>query len=405
MNLAALLEELRAETVPLLPVARGALEKARGSGLREDVVPVRELLHKISGTAAPVGLPHLSRLARFGEELVLLVLNGDAQPTDATLTLIGRLLDAVEAELATSAEAPPPHFSPQAAAAPPSFPPPRAKPKPQGSQADNPQVLFADGDVVSVKLFSKVLADHGFEVKSVAGADAAAAIEEGFGDVLLIDVSKAGVTDAALALLAVAKSKRMPVVALSKLPRDHPSLAALVGAVDDVLTKPVTAETMVAQVRTLAERRRAVRAARARAATALTPVPKSQGGVVLVVDDSRVIRGLVREFLGESNLEVLEAEDGGRALELIDGLTVAPAAAVVDMQMPVLDGLGLTRELRAREAFKALPIVMLSAQDDAATMQAALAAGASAFLVKAKFGAAELRNALRRAGMTIAEPA
>ena len=44
MNLALLLTELRAETLPLLSGARGALEKARTSGKPGDVVPIRELL-------------------------------------------------------------------------------------------------------------------------------------------------------------------------------------------------------------------------------------------------------------------------------------------------------------------------------------------------------------------------
>ena len=127
-------------------------------------------------------------------------------------------------------------------------------------------------------------------------------------------------------------------------------------------------------------------------------------GPVLVVDDSRVIRGLVREFLAESKIEVVEAEDGSLALKLLETLPRAPVAAVIDMQMPVLDGLGLTRALRAQEKFRGLPIVLLSAQDDPGSMGAATDAGANAFLVKQKFDAPELRRSLRAAGMAIDEP-
>jgi CheY-like chemotaxis protein len=403
-----LVKELRDETLPLVPGARTALENARNTGQPEDIAPLRELFHKIAGTAAPVGLPHLSRLARFGEELAVLVLTGDAKVSDATLTLLGRFLEAIDAELS---ETPPPKTVSAPIVVPDLIPVTRTGGglKPQGSGSEKPQVLMIDGDIVTVKLFGKVLADHGFELKSVKSPEATPLIDEGFGDTILLDVS-GGVTEASKALLALAKTRRIPTMGLSKLPREHESMATFARDVDDFLTKPITAETMVAKVRVLAERRRAVRAARSRAPTALTPGIKAAAAAptgnmtVLVVDDSRVIRGLVREFLAESKIDVVEAEDGSLALKLLEGLTQAPSAAVIDMQMPVLDGLGLTRALRAHEKLKGLPIVLLSALDDADSQKAAMDAGANAYLVKQKFDALELRKALRSAGMAIAEP-
>ncbi len=408
MNQTALVKELRDETLPLVPLARLALENARNTGQAQDVGPVRELLHKVAGTAAPVGFPQLSRLARFGEELAVLVLTGDAKTSDATLTLLGRVLDAVEAELnATLTGSPAPAPTPSAPSDLPELNPVTRTgpgPRPEGVTGEKPQVLMVDGDIVSVKLFGKVLTDHGFELKSVKGGEATRLLEEGFGDVLLLDVASA-VTDSARAMVTLARPRRIPIVAMSKLARDHEAMAAFAKDVDEFLTKPIAPEVMVAKVRALAERRRAVRAARSRAPTALNPGLKAAPvAPVLVVDDSRVIRGLVREFLAESKIEVVEAEDGSEALKLLEGLERPPAAAVIDMQMPVLDGLGLTRALRALEKMKGLPIVLLSAQDDPGSQQAATEAGANAFLVKQKFDAPELRKALRAAGMAIDEP-
>ncbi|MBS1151149.1 MAG: Fis family transcriptional regulator [Myxococcaceae bacterium] len=407
MESGALLKELQDETLPRLPPARAALEKARTSQLPQDVAPVRELLHQVAGSAAPLGLPQLSRLARFGEELAVLVLNGDAKTSDGSLTLLGRVLDAVEAELTSSglpADGAPSEATSLVAVSPVA----PEGPRPAPARPERPQVLMVDGDPVSVKLFTRVLVDQGFELRAMKAADAIAPIEEGVADVLLLDLS-GGVTDASRAMVAMAKVRRMPVVAMSKLAREHESVAAIAREVDEYLTKPVAPEAMVAKVRAHAERRRAVRAARSRAPTSLTPAlkppPPPAGGVrVLVVDDSRVIRGLVREFLAESMVEVVEAEDGKAALRLLEELDRPPAAAVVDMQMPELDGLGLTRAMRRQDLLRGLPIVLLSAQDDPESQQAALEAGANAYLVKEKFDAPELRRALRKAGMELGEP-
>src|SRR5207244_298974 len=57
-----LFEALREETLPRLAPVRAALERARSTGAAEHLVPVRELMHKLVGTAGGVGLPGLSQL-------------------------------------------------------------------------------------------------------------------------------------------------------------------------------------------------------------------------------------------------------------------------------------------------------------------------------------------------------
>jgi hypothetical protein len=228
MNRAELLQELRNETLPLVPRARAALEATRTSQSPRDVAPVRELLHKIAGTAAPVGLPELSRMARFGEELAVLVLNGDASPTDGTLTLLGRVLDSVDEDLAASGEPPPPAVSGNRPPAPPPTPPTsaqRATPSPVPMpDAEKPQVLMVDGDAVSAKLFTRVLKDKGFDLRGVKSAQAIETLEAGFGDLLLIDLSGPGPYEAAAKVVAEGRGRHVPVVLLSKVPRTDASV-------------------------------------------------------------------------------------------------------------------------------------------------------------------------------------
>lgn len=414
MDPSALLQELRNETLPLVPRARAALEAARSSQRADDVAPARELLHKVAGTAAPVGLPHLSKLARFGEELAVLVLGGDARPSDGTLTLLGRVLDAVEEELAASGAAPPPALATGPLPHPPPSPPtgkvlppsPLAAPVPE---IDKPQVLLVDGDAVSSKLFTRFLKERGFDLRGVKSPEAIPTLEAGFGDLLLVDLAGPGPFAAAAGVVSQGKARHVPVVLMSKLPPSDAAVAPLAAEADEYLLKPITPEELAAKLKAQAERRRAIRSARARAPTgrieaAKAPAPAAGALTVLVVDDSRVIRGLVKEFLSESQIPTVEAEDGQAALELLQGLGAAPSAAIVDMQMPVLDGLGLTRWMRSSERFRGVPVVLLSAQDDEASKAAARAAGANAYLVKSKFDAPELRKALRSLGLEIREP-
>ena len=66
----------------------------------------------------------------------------------------------------------------------------------------------------------------------------------------------------------------------------------------------------------------------------------------LIVDDSRVVRAVARRILEELKFDVDEAENGQIALDRCSA--DMPDLALLDWKMPVLDGLGFLKELRAR---------------------------------------------------------
>jgi two-component system chemotaxis response regulator CheY len=102
---------------------------------------------------------------------------------------------------------------------------------------------------------------------------------------------------------------------------------------------------------------------------------------VLIVDDSPTIRRMVRAALG--TLPGLAFREAGTGLEAIESLVVAPADLIVlDLNMPDMHGLEVLRFVRAREAFKNLPIVVLTTRGDEASRQAALGSGATLFMTK-----------------------
>lgn len=71
-------------------------------------------------------------------------------------------------------------------------------------------------------------------------------------------------------------------------------------------------------------------------------------GWILVVDDEPSVRTLIAEFLVESPVEVVGAAGGEAALKILDQRTTEPLLTMVDVLMPGMDGLTLTRKLRTR---------------------------------------------------------
>jgi CheY-like chemotaxis protein len=80
--------------------------------------------------------------------------------------------------------------------------------------------------------------------------------------------------------------------------------------------------------------------------------------LALVVDDYSVVRSFVRTILLAEGFQILEAEDGQQALEMVSTLGGGVDIVITDIQMPCRDGIRLARELT--QAFPALPIVLMS---------------------------------------------
>jgi PAS domain S-box-containing protein len=151
------------------------------------------------------------------------------------------------------------------------------------------------------------------------------------------------------------------------------------GIVDALLTKPVTTSTL--NNAALAARRN-----RANAGSAHTPrVPAGfelAGLCILVVDDSDINRDVAQRILQEKGATVALAEDGQRAIAWLLAHPDAVDLVLMDVQMPVLDGIEATRQLRAMPRFASLPIVALTAGAFKSHHEAARAAGMTHFVTK-----------------------
>ena len=101
---------------------------------------------------------------------------------------------------------------------------------------------------------------------------------------------------------------------------------------------------------------------------------------ILVVDDTEDNRNILRARLESQGFLVEEASDGREAVEKEE--IFAPDLIIMDIMMPVMDGISATKLIKARHSDGFLPIILLTAKSDARTVIEGLDAGADEFLTK-----------------------
>ena|SRR6266853_1585557 len=115
---------------------------------------------------------------------------------------------------------------------------------------------------------------------------------------------------------------------------------------------------------------------------------------VLIVDDSAAIRQILQRVLRQAEIPigaVYEASDGVEALETLKKQTVG--LILSDINMPNMDGLEFLTRVRAEQAWRGLPIVMVSTEGTHAKVLEAVERGASGYLRK-PFTAEQLKETL-----------
>jgi DNA-binding response OmpR family regulator len=135
----------------------------------------------------------------------------------------------------------------------------------------------------------------------------------------------------------------IPVMMLSMLPDEGEGRR--LGAVD-YLVKPVAEGVLVDHIRTL-----------------LATAPIAAAGTILIADDDADIRKLIASNLMRAGYEVLTASNGEEALAILQEQHID--LILLDVRMPVMDGITALRRLRANDATKSQAVVMMTASPGA----------------------------------------
>lgn len=108
------------------------------------------------------------------------------------------------------------------------------------------------------------------------------------------------------------------------------------------------------------------------------PLHTSNRQTILVVDDFDDTRLLLRTWLERKGFRVIEAQDGRQAITVAEASS--PDLIIMDVEMPGLDGLSATKEIRKMPAFATVPIVAVSAYGADQFRLAALEAGCNEYV-------------------------
>ena len=102
---------------------------------------------------------------------------------------------------------------------------------------------------------------------------------------------------------------------------------------------------------------------------------------ILVVEDQDAIRRMLEALVSARGHEVIAVTNGAKAIEVV--LTAAPNLVLLDLHLPGLfDGYEVCRRIRAHAGTQDVPIIIISARDDAESRQKANLAGATAYYGK-----------------------
>ncbi|OMP68923.1 hypothetical protein BV900_27940 [Agrobacterium tumefaciens] len=114
---------------------------------------------------------------------------------------------------------------------------------------------------------------------------------------------------------------------------------------------------------------------------------------ILIVDDSKTIRQMLRQALKNEHYRIVEASDGREALAIVRA--TIPDAVVSDIHMPDVDGISFISSVRSDPRLKALPILVLTTEGESVFKERVRTAGATAWLQK-PFEDITVQQALKR---------
>jgi two-component system, chemotaxis family, chemotaxis protein CheY len=101
----------------------------------------------------------------------------------------------------------------------------------------------------------------------------------------------------------------------------------------------------------------------------------------LILDDSRAMRMILRRIMRSAGFEVVEAADGQQGLDALAGGPL-PDVALVDWNMPGIDGLAFVNAVRDNPDYRPMTLMMVTTESEHDQVVRALAAGAHEYIIK-----------------------
>ena len=236
-----------------------------------------------------------------------------------------------------------------------------AKPRPDHSDVDCQTVLVIDDDSTMRDLLRRILEREGFAVATAAsGSEGLLLAEQLRPDVITLDVMMPSMDG--WTLLSKLKEHPelvdIPVIMVTMVAESERGYA--LGA-DHYMVKPINRRRLVDILNTYRGR-------------------DDESGQILVVEDDEPTRSLLRRTLQGDGWEVAEAENGQEGLNALDKFK--PDLVLLDLMMPKMDGFEFLRQFRSREAYREVPVIVVTAKELTKEEATRLRQGTSEILTK-----------------------
>lgn len=102
----------------------------------------------------------------------------------------------------------------------------------------------------------------------------------------------------------------------------------------------------------------------------------------MVIDDSRAMRLILRRIVSGLNFDVVEAGNGREAMDRLTELESVPELALIDWNMPEMNGLEFVTAVRADKKYRGMTLMMVTTESEHGQIVRALAAGAHEYVIK-----------------------
>ena len=254
------------------------------------------------------------------------------------------------------------------------------------------RVLVIDDNRHARNVICDMLRSMSFVVSSVpSGRDGineiarAASAGEGY-EIVFLDWQMPGLDGIATAeeIFGSMHDSAPHIVMITAYGRDEVINAANAAGIEDVLIKPVTSSLLFDTVMRILGGAQAYQSRSASHAVPGADLSAIAGARILLVEDNELNQEVATELLQQAGFIVELAENGAVALDKVSRQDAGNGYDIVlmDMQMPVMDGLTATREIRKRPEWSALPIVAMTANAMASDRERCIKAGMNDHVAK-----------------------
>lgn len=103
---------------------------------------------------------------------------------------------------------------------------------------------------------------------------------------------------------------------------------------------------------------------------------------ILIVDDTDLVKKVVKRSIQGLDVELLEASDGKEGLDVLEKEKGAVDVILLDWNMPRMNGYELLKAVKSNNSLKHIPVIMLTTESEKANINKALQEGAASYILK-----------------------